>query len=67
MSADMADPDATEATTPVADVAARLGVSPAHVHLLVRRGDLELAEAENGLFQVTDASLRAHLDATNRR
>ncbi len=54
-------------TTSVAETAHRLRVTSAHVHLLVRRGDLELTMADNGLFEVTADSLRTYLERPWRR
>lgn len=44
-------------TLPVSEVAERLGMTSSKVHLLVRRGDLELTPADTGLFEVTTESL----------
>ncbi len=44
-------------TLPVSIVAERLGMTPSKIHLLVRRGDLELTPAETGLFEVTTDSI----------
>lgn len=50
-------------TLPVAEAAERLGMTPSKVHLLVRRGDLELTPAETGLFEVTEESLSRYRDS----
>ncbi len=53
-------------TLPVAEAAERLGMTPSKIHLLVRRGDLELTPAETGLFEVTADSLTRYRDSTQR-
>lgn len=54
-------------TLRVSDAAERLGMTPSKIHLLVRRGDLELKPAETGFFEVTAESIERYLASALRR
>lgn len=54
-------------TLPVSEAAERLGMTPSKIHLLVRRGDLELTPAETGMFEVTADSIDRYRSGSRDR
>ncbi|WP_436794397.1 hypothetical protein [Actinospongicola halichondriae] len=54
-------------TLPVSKAAERLGMTSSKIHLLVRRGDLELTPAETGMFEVTADSIDRYSETSSER